>query len=176
MAKLPRVVAFIGPIGSGKTTAANCLKSLGYHRISFADPLKQMLMTLGLSHEQVYGGQKEETSPLLCGQTPRHAMQTLGTEWGRNLIHPDLWARAWQHRCQTHQLVAVDDMRFPNEYRTVKALNGVIVRINRPFAHATDIAHESEAYMNTMGVDAEVLNSNTLNRFTRDVLFTVQSF
>lgn len=175
MAKLPRVVAFVGPIGSGKTTAAACLKPLGYHRVSFADPLKQMLMTLGLSHTQVYGEEKEIPSPLLGGRTPRHAMQTLGTEWGRYMIHQDLWALSWQHRCQAHQLVTVDDLRFPNEYRAVKALNGVLIRVHRnqavPDRH---FLHESEAH--TFDVDAEIMNNGTLDRFKRDVLFTVQSF
>lgn len=171
--KLPRVVAFIGPIGCGKSTAANCIKQLGYHRISFADPLKQMLMTLGLTYEQVYGGEKEIASPLLCGQTPRHAMQTLGTEWGRKLIANDLWVRAWQHRCQSHQLVTVDDLRFPNEYKMVKALNGVVIGIVRP-GEIAQTAHESEAYK--FEPDNVIMNTSTLNRFTRDVLFTVQSF
>jgi energy-coupling factor transporter ATP-binding protein EcfA2 len=174
MAKLPRIVAFIGPIGSGKTTAAQCLKPLGYHRISFADPLKQMLMTLGLTHEQVYGAEKETPSQLLCGITPRWAMQSLGTEWGRNHIHPDLWVRAWQHRCQTHQLVTVDDMRFPNEYKTLRALNGIVIRINRQIELATTPAHESEIYR--LEPDTEIFNGSSIERFKRDVIFAVQSF
>lgn len=172
MGKLPRIVAFIGPIGSGKTTAAACLKPLGYHRISFADPLKQMLMTLGLTHEQVYGSEKEIPSPLLGHRTPRHAMQTLGTEWGRNLVAPDLWVRAWRYRCETHQLVAVDDLRFPNEYEMVRALNGVVVKIERPGSRRPD-EHESEAY--EFEHDALIVNNNTLDRLKRDVLFAVQS-
>lgn len=175
MSKLPRVVAFVGPMGCGKTTAAQYLKTLGYHRISFADPLKEMLRTLGLSYEQVYGLEKETPSALLCGQTPRHAMQTLGTEWGRQLIHNDLWARAWQYRCQPHPLVTVDDLRFPNEHHAVKGLNGIIIRINRPGTVLIG-QHESEAHSSTFDVDGEILNTGSLDRFKRDVLFTVQSF
>lgn len=176
MARLPRVVAFIGPIGSGKTTAAMCLKSLGYHRISFADPLKQMLITLGLQSGQVYGDEKEIPAEILCGRTPRYAMQVLGTEWGRGLIHPDLWVRAWQFRCQSHQLVAVDDMRFLNEHRAVKALNGVVIRVRRPGSLTPDQVHESEIHSNIFDTDAEVWNNHTIDRLKRDVLFTVQSF
>lgn len=171
--KLPRIVAFVGPIGVGKSTAAACLKPLGYHRISFADPLKQMLMTLGLTHEQVYGSEKEIPSPLLCGHTPRHAMQTLGTEWGREHIHSDLWVRAWQHRCQSHQLVTVDDLRFPNEYKMVKSLGGVVIGVVRE-REITSPAHESEAHK--FELDNVIMNTGTLERFKRDVLFAVQSF
>jgi hypothetical protein len=157
----------------GKSTAAACLKPLGYHRISFADPLKQMLMTLGLTYEQVYGAEKEIPSPLLCGQTPRWAMQTLGTEWGREYIHQDLWVRAWQHRCQSHQLVTVDDMRFPNEYKMVKALGGVVIGLVREREIPTT-QHESEAHK--FELDNVIMNTGPLERFKRDVLFAVQSF
>lgn len=173
MSNLPRIVAFIGPIGVGKSTAAMCLKTLGYHRISFADPLKQMLMTLGLEHAQVYGDRKEEPTVHLCGATPRYAMQTLGTEWGRNMIHPDLWIRAWQFRAQQHQLVTVDDMRFPNEYKAVKALNGVVIGMVRDRIVA-ETSHESEIHK--FEPDNVILNTGTLDRLKRDVLFTVQSF
>lgn len=174
MARLPRIVAFIGPIGSGKTTAAQCLKPLGYHRISFADPLKQMLMTLGLTHEQVYGDEKELASPLLCGHTPRWAMQSLGTEWGRNHIHKNLWVRAWQHRCQSHQLVTVDDMRFPNEHAMVRSLNGKVIRVLRGRSNDATPAHESEVY--NLEPDLEIFNTSSIERFKRDVIFAVQSF
>lgn len=143
----PKIVAFTGPIGAGKTTAANCLcHSLQYKKISFADPLKKMLLAIGCTAEDVYGKDKEIPSILLCGQTPRHAMQTLGTEWGRALIGPDLWVRAWQFACQSHRNVTVDDARFPNEFKVIKELGGIIIKLDRPGV-VTTATHESEAYI-----------------------------
>src|SRR5688572_26446471 len=94
---LPKIVAFVGPIGCGKTTAARALRRLEYTKVSFADPLKEMLIAFGLTAEQVYGNEKEIPTGILAGHTPRYAMQTLGTEWGRDLIHTNLWTLAWQH-------------------------------------------------------------------------------
>src|ERR1035437_9507797 len=113
------VVGLCGFIGSGKTTAANHLvEHHGFTRIRFAGPLKAMLAALGLTEEEIDGSLKNDPCDLLCGKTPRYAMQQLGTEWGRELIGPDLWIRAWSSSvedCGMHSRIIADDVRFPNE-------------------------------------------------------------
>lgn len=133
-----RVIGFCGPIGCGKSTAARILmERYGYRRERFADPLKAMLAALGLSPEELDGPAKEAPAALLGGRTPRHAMQTLGTEWGRQLIDPDLWVRAWELRVggywrRFHAPVVSDDVRFGNEVAAIRAMGGLVVRIERP--------------------------------------------
>jgi len=129
----PRVVAFTGLAGSGKSTAARYLESKGYTRIRFAGPLKDMMRAVGLSEEQIEGSRKEEPASILYGKTPRHAMQTLGTEWGRNCIHENFWVGLWHDRAdrvlESGGRVVVDDCRFPNEAAMVRRLGGRIYRI-----------------------------------------------
>ena len=87
----PSVIAITGQAGSGKTTIAKHLElEYNYVRVRFAEVLKDMLLALGLTEEEINGDLKEKPCSLLLGKTPRHAMQTLGIEWGRNLIHPDI--------------------------------------------------------------------------------------
>jgi len=151
--ELPRriVIAFTGLAGSGKSTAAKCLvDTWGFTRVRFAGPLKDMMRALGLGEREVDGDLKEIPCDLLGGRTPRHAMQTLGTEWGRELIAPDLWIRAWRaavEKLPADARVVVDDCRFPNEGDAVCAVGGVIVRIVRPGAGAGAAGHSSEAHM-----------------------------
>lgn len=143
-----KVIAFIGPAGSGKSEAAKYIeRAFGFERTRFANPLKNMLkLGLGLTHEQVDGDQKEVPTDKLCGRTPRHAMKTLGTEWGRDLIHQDLWAEAWYNTLPNVSRVCVDDMRFPNEYKLVKKrMGGTVIRIQRS-GYEYDPTHRSEAY------------------------------
>jgi hypothetical protein len=95
-------------------------------------PLKDMLRAIGL--DEVYlGSLKELPCPLLCGATPRHAMQALGSEWGRNLIHPDLWVTLWREKAYQSKapLIVADDVRFANEAATVLALGGTLLRVRR---------------------------------------------
>ena len=125
----PSVVALIGQAGSGKSEVARHLTvNHSYHRVRFAQILKDMLMILGLSVEEVEGSLKEEPCSLLFGQTPRYAMQTLGTEWGRDIIHPDIWANSWKIRVTTCLLkgykVVCDDCRFENEVKVVHLFHG----------------------------------------------------
>ena len=140
------IIAIIGPKESGKSTVASYLvERHDFTRHSFAGPLKTMLRVgMGLSEEQVYGDQKEVPTDLLCGKTPRQAMQLLGSEWGRNLIHSNLWATAWKNTMPTGNIV-VDDMRFPNEHKIVTDLKGLIIAVRRS-GHEYSNEHDSEQH------------------------------
>lgn len=139
------IIALTGFIGAGKTEVAKILvRDYGYERVRFAGPLKAMLRALGCTEAEVDGDQKEVPSDLLCGITPRTAMQTLGTEWGRNCIHPGLWVNAWKHSIAGKAKVVVDDCRFPNEAEAVRELGGAIWRVERPGVGASEHASESQ--------------------------------
>lgn len=140
---LPRVVALTGAAGSGKSTAADYLiRHHGYERVKFAGPLKDMCRAIGLTEDHIEGHLKEVPCDMLCGKTPRHLMQALGTELGRNLIGEDFWIRLWLHRVAAAKRVVVDDCRFPNEAAAVRSLGGVIIKLEGRGGIAG--GHESE--------------------------------
>lgn len=143
------VIAFTGLAGAGKSTAAaHLVKRHGFERIRFAGPFKAMMAALGCTPEQIDGSEKETPCDLLGGKTPRHAMQTLGTEWGRDLIVSDLWIRAWRAavaKVPAGTPIVIDDCRFPNEAEAVRAAGGILVRIDRPGAGTTSV-HASEQH------------------------------
>jgi hypothetical protein len=162
------VVAFTGLAGAGKSTAAlHLVERHGYQRIRFAGPLKSMLAALGLSGAEIDGDRKEVPSDLLCGKTPRWAMQTLGTEWGRDIIGVDLWIRAWRaavDRTLPGSCVVVDDLRFPNEAAAIRAVGGIIVRVDRPGAGAGAAGHVSEGQ--ALPADQSISNSGSIDQLT----------
>ena len=146
----PKIIGIVGPTLSGKSSAAKVLtNTYGYRLAPMAQPLKNMLITGGLTHADVYGEHKERPNVLLGGRTPRYAMQTLGTEWGRDLIHPDLWVNMWAANYETAashvnpQPVVADDVRFDNEAEVIRNLGGIIVEICRPGAKYST-SHRSE--------------------------------
>ncbi|WP_207479514.1 deoxynucleotide monophosphate kinase family protein [Arenibaculum pallidiluteum] len=157
----PRIIAVTGLAGSGKSTVATCLARRGYRRERFAGPLKSMMHALGLTEEHTDGGLKEMPCDLLGGVTPRRAMQTLGTEWGRQLIDPNLWVRAWMQRA-AEGLIVVDDCRFLNEAGGVRMLGGVAWRVERPGHHLDVGGHASEAEMHLIQADAVLRNTGTV--------------
>jgi predicted kinase len=173
------VIGLIGAKSSGKSEAARCLVEYhGFERLRFADGLKRMLRALGLTEAQVDGDSKEEPSDLLCGQTPRWAMQSLGTEWGRKLIGDNIWAAVTQHHIMTrlcadpHANIVVDDVRFPNEVIMLQQLGGQVWRVRRPAvepsyslfqtflaqAGLSRSIHPSELYWKVLAADHDIFN------------------
>lgn len=150
MKDLPNVIALVGNAGAGKSTVAEYLTKVhNYHVVKFAGPLKTMLRAIGLDDEEIEGSRKEVPCDLLCGKTPRHAMVTLGTEWGRDHIGADFWSGLWEDAvCRVLDgggRVVVDDCRFPNEMEIVLALGGIAWHIVRPDHAGSSIPlHRSE--------------------------------
>jgi len=141
------IVGFTGPIGSGKTTAANYLFHRGYMRIRFAGPLKAMLRQIGLSEDHTDGKLKEEPCDILLGKTPRWAMQTLGTEWGRECIGEDFWINVFKHAVlrQPEKIpIVCDDIRFINEAAMIESMGGAVYYVDRPRTWKAD--HSSEQF------------------------------
>jgi hypothetical protein len=153
------IIAFTGLAGSGKSTAAAHLcDNHGFERVRFAGPLKDMMRALGLTEQEVEGDRKELPCALLCGKTPRWAMQSVGTEWGRDLIGSNLWTNAWQaavDRLPPAVPVVVDDCRFVNEAAAVRANGGALVKIVRPGAGAGAAGHSSEGQ--DLGIVADTI-------------------
>lgn len=172
------IVAFVGGKGQGKTTARRILtEGAEFLPISFADILKQMLISLGIEPEYVYGDNKEIAHPILGDKTVRYAMQTLGTEWGRDTIYKDIWVKAWERRAlqvlEEGGKVVTDDMRFQNEYDVVKSLGGLVVRITGRHNDESD-PHPSEAFYKTVIPDFEIVNDGDQDHL-RSHLFQVLS-
>lgn len=167
--------------GAGKSTVSMFLTvSLGYYRLPFAQPLKELCCTflesLGMSESEaahhVYDWGKEEVVPGL-GVTGRHLLQTLGTNWGRHHVAPDIWLRVWHQSYavtrNTHPRIVVDDVRFPNEAAAIKELGGQVWCVHRTDAIAPP-RHESEGALHEWPFDAQLHNDGTLRQLESEVL------
>lgn len=152
------LLGLAGPAGSGKDTAADYLcQHYGFVRYAFAEPIREMLEALfagcGVDHAYLYEpALKERIIPEL-GISARALMQTLGTEWGRDQCHPDLWVRQAQRRlglspgpprAPVHDRIVITDCRFVNEAIWLRAQGGRLLRLHRD-APLPVRAHVSEA-------------------------------
>lgn len=157
------LIGIVAPAGSGKTVVAKHLEDrYGFTRMRFAHTLKAMLKVgLGLTDEQLDGREKMLPLNHFGGCTPRHIMQTLGTDWGRRMIHSDIWTNAWrQSAAKVVGPIVVDDVRFPNEAAAIRAEGGVLWRINRPGQMIGD--HASERVMREINTDETFVNDVNL--------------
>lgn len=164
-----QILGLVGPKGCGKSTLANLLvRDHDFRRISFAGPLKGMLRAFLLNQgvpatlvtNMLEGDLKETPTPYFEDKTPRWAMQTLGTEWGRLLIGGNLWVNAWRRSVEhSTQGVITDDVRFLNEAALIHELGGKVVLISRQGFGFGD-EHVSEQELKRIVPDFVVTNAD----------------
>ena len=160
------IIGLTGKAGAGKSTVANWLmRERGYKLHKFAEPLKNMLLCLGLDERHTEGFLKEAPCALLGGNSPRYAMQALGTEWGRELISPTLWIDAWAKTMPDGNVVC-DDIRFDNEFDTIKDRGGIVVEIVG--SNNSLDAHESEKGLDRTP-DIIIYNTGTIEQLKEKI-------
>jgi hypothetical protein len=124
---------------------------------------------------------KEQILPELA-VTPRFMMQTLGTEWGRKIIHPEIWLLAWKRSVEelgAYGNVVVDDVRFPNELEIVKSHpSSTLWWVERPSAAVTTevMAHSSQQRLDPLQFNRIIVNNGTikdLHTMVNDILSVV---
>jgi hypothetical protein len=175
-----RIVGFTGLAGSGKSTAAtHLIEKHGYTRGKFAGALKEMCRALlryrGVGplviERMIEGDLKELPTPYLNGKSPRHAMQTLGTEWGRVCIADTLWIDTEMDSKAHAPALVFDDVRYPNEAEAIIAAGGTVVRIDRPDAGASTPGHSSETGVASLPVSLVLRNNSRLEQLLADVSY-----
>jgi hypothetical protein len=178
----PRLIAFAGPAGVGKSEASKLLTDRGFVPVKFAEGLKSMIATVyelcGLDEDEIKarleGDLKEKPDRYLRGVSPRRAMQTLGTEWGRDCVAEDLWVSIWQRRVELQLKaglsVVTDDLRHTNEAAAVRSLGGEVVKLEG-VTRRTVPSHSSEAF--NFDPDAVVRNNVPLEVFWDRILTTL---
>jgi len=166
----PIIIGLTGRAHTGKDTAADHLvREYGFVRVAFADTLRSMLEALladaGVAPDCLHDPRlKSLAIAELHGATARQLMQTLGTEWGRNLVHGELWVTLLARRMgvhaggtPVHDRIVVTDVRFTNEAAWVHASGGKLLRLHRGVAPAVR-QHDSEAHIDALPADVDLYN------------------
>jgi energy-coupling factor transporter ATP-binding protein EcfA2 len=136
-----RIIALLGEKGSGKSTVAKmiseALPERSVYQPALADPIKrgaQAMLTIPMEHLWGASELREKEISGLPGVTVRHVLQTLGTEWGRDCIDPNLWIKLLVQYAATlgpEDIVVISDCRFLNEARVLSEAGASIWRIRR---------------------------------------------
>lgn len=157
------IVGLSGYAQSGKDTAASFFE--GYERRAFADPMRDVLYKLNpwvasdmniQEAIETLGWDKAKV------QYPeiRRLLQVLGTEVGREMWGNGFWIDQATKGLVGYKDVVFTDVRFPNEYETIKMLGGVVIRIVRDGVDAVN-AHPSESALDDHTFDFTIKNNGT---------------
>ena len=180
----PLLIGLTGRARSGKSTAAEHL--VGTYLLehyAFADPLRDGLMAIFNLDPTDFEGDRKEQPLAWLDRSPRQLMQSMGTEWARNTVHPDVWVKLAEQNLDymSNALGAVlgfvvSDVRFENEADLIRRRGGTVIHILRPNALAVN-PHISEAGIAANPADLTLPNYGTVEGFLRsldEVFLTVR--
>lgn len=178
------VVGLTGKAGAGKSQVADHLVAEhGFMKLSFAGPLKKMLRTLDpivgldpwtkqfLRVSDLYKRYGDDAgikkSPY--ADEMRRLWQVLGTDCIR-AVDEGFWVRAaLAQLTDPDGRYVFDDVRFPNEAEAITGQRwvndrpgGYLWRVVRPDHDGGAGNHVSEQHADTMDVDREVLNTQSI--------------
>ena len=139
------IVGLLGFIGSGKGTAGDILKDLGFTPVSFAKGVKDVAAEMFGWPRHLLEGDTEQSRKWReqpdkfwseeFGRefTPRLALQLMGTEVGREVFHSDFWIIKLKNYIQKNpnQDYVITDVRFQNEIEFVHQNKGILIEIPR---------------------------------------------
>lgn len=172
-----KIIGLTGYARSGKDTVARMIRTRVNQSdhdceiLAFAEPMKTFAREVfGFTDEQLYGDTRDVPDqrwqrPDGSFLTPRYALQTLGTEWGRN-CDPNVWVKAGLMRAARSlaEVVVFTDVRFLNEAAQIRKAGGQLWRVDRGVERRH--AHESEAFIwaadMSLHVTREIRNTGSL--------------
>ena len=166
------IILITGKKGAGKDTVAKMIRDhLPNTSIQhFAYRIKETLATLlGMPVTEIEERKNERINFNGSIVSIRHALQTLGTEWGRDTIHSDLWVNVLVEKLKVMNHMAnvvIPDTRFPNEvgimqsYCNERGIQLTVVRVERDTDDDDNSTHESETH--ELPADHIIVNNGTM--------------
>ena len=174
----PPIIGLTGKARSGKDTVANfLLAAMGGYQYAFADPLRSMLYAgFGIDMNSPYWKDHKEDIIPAFGVSPRQMMQTLGTDWGRQMVNTDVWLLLAKNKLLAQGPgMIVTDVRFENEAAWVRKMGGRVIHVYREDT-PTVAAHASEAGVTRLPEDTAIYNAGTLDELQNVVRLVAESF
>jgi hypothetical protein len=158
-------IGLSGSKGAGKDSVAAYLMEVrsGMVRLSFADPLKDIMRVLGFTEAQLYDPVEKERVDPFWEASPRTIIQLVGTEALRYQVRQDIWVKLMEREIRTapDKVTVIPDVRFPNEAEMIRSLGGVVLRVERadnPLAMDSD-QHVSERGL-PEGMEAAIIKND----------------
>ena len=132
---------------------------------------------------------KDDLNYYIIKLTPRKLLQLLGTDCGREIIHPNIWVNAlfadyksgyveqgvgWVETEDDYPNWIITDVRFPNEAKAIKDRGGIVIRVNRLdvdkfTANFPQTLHPSETALDDYEFDRVIDNNGSMEELIEKV-------
>lgn len=161
------IIGITGRARSGKDTVKDIiLDNFAAWGYSFAEPMYSMARVMGVNSRDFSDAFKEQPIQKFAARgidvSPRKLLQTLGTEWGRNLIDPQIWVSLAAEQFEDHGSgMVISDARFENEADFIRSKGGTMIHVQRSMPNETR-SHVSENGIEFKDGDILITNDGTL--------------
>lgn len=122
------------------------------------------LYTTKKDAELIAGFSSNKTKTILIKLTPRKLLQLIGTECGRNIIHPNIWINCLKSKYDLYKNdynIIIPDLRFNNEAEFIEKNNGKIIIVYRKIDNESD--HPSETSLSISSDYSTIENNGTID-------------
>jgi hypothetical protein len=131
---------------------------------------EQNLYSYSKYHRQL----KNDLDFYIIKLTPREILQLLGTEAGREIIHPNIWVNALFSEYTKSSNWIITDVRFPNEIKAIKDKGGIVIRVERDdllrLGYLDKNAHKSETALDDYkDWDYTIKNNDTIEELINKI-------
>lgn len=181
---MPLNIALLGAARSGKDTVASRLVSAhGFMRYAFADPVKELALTVNPLVPTVPGVAHTRLSDLVSAEgwdnaktvypEVRRILQRVGE--GVRGVDPDFWLLTLLNKLLVPSLlglpVVVTDVRYRNEADSLRLAGFTLVRVARPGVSSGDAfrKHASETELANYEVHHTIVNDGPLSYLYKQV-------
>jgi len=181
------IIGIAGHARHGKDSIADVLvKRYGYRKHALADVMKEACRVIfGWTDAHLYGDLKDKIDPNY-GISPRHALQTLGTEWGQyKLSEYDSFAEVTGRKLWVNSLLSrvsggtvISDVRFLHEAQAIKEKGGIIIlvrRFDKDKEYPWDKNHASELSVEEITPDYLIENNQGLKELEEKVIYAMEN-
>jgi hypothetical protein len=169
------IIGFAGYIGAGKTLAASMVPES--HHLQWADAIYRGLSAMLDVPEEVLRCRAQKEAAVEVGGLrliPRNLLRTLGTEWGRQWVTPDLWVALTMRRVESladavdAHTFSICGTRFPNEVAAIRERGGEVWWVDRPGVTAGP--HASDRQIGPDDCDRVIVNEAGIEELRGAVL------
>lgn len=175
---MANIIGIHGRIGSGKDTVAQMIQDVAneYYIKRFSGKLKEIVEILtGIPAKDLNDQKVKEQGLPFWDMTVRELLQRLGTEAVRDNLHKDAWVLALFADWLENSKWVIPDVRFPNEYKSIKDRGGVIIHIERGEQNGSKL-HESEYALDGHLFDYYLFNHGSLDNLREQVFYMLAHF
>jgi hypothetical protein len=168
------IIGFAGYIGAGKTLAASMVP--GATHLQWSDAVDRgVAAILGIEEDELRDRRTKDGVIRVAGMdlSPRHLLQTLGTEWGRLNVCQDIWVNLTMERIRHvvertgRTRFTICGTRFANEAQAIRSRGGEVWWVERPGLLPGE--HVSDRVLTADQCDRVLRNEGTADDLRREV-------